>query len=121
MRRRKDDAAYLWDMLEASRTALEVAGRYTREEYDSDRLLRLAVERLVEIIGEAARHVSPECKQAHPEIPWQRADAQRHVLAHEYDIVDSNLMWVLITEDLETLVAALEPLVPPGPSSEEPV
>jgi len=82
MRRRKDDAAYLWDMLDASRAALEIAARHTREEYDEDRFLRLAAERLVEIIGEAARHVSREFKQAHPEIPWQRAAGQRHVLAH---------------------------------------
>jgi len=119
MRRRKDDAAYLWDMLKASRMALAVTARYTKEQYDSDEFLRLAVERLVEIIGEAARHVSPAFKQAHPEIPWHRAAAQRHVLAHEYDVIDHELMWVLISEDVAALVPALEPLVPQRPPDEK--
>jgi uncharacterized protein with HEPN domain len=118
MRRRKGDAAYLWDMLDASRAAREIAAQHTREEYDADRFLRLAAERLVEIIGEAARHVSPEFKQAHPEIPWQRAAGQRHVLAHDYDIVDHDLIWIVITEHLEELIAALGPLVPEPPERE---
>ncbi len=118
-RRRKDDAAYLWDMLKASRTAQGIASRFTREQYDSDEVLRLAVERAVEIIGEAARHVSAGFKRAHPEIPWHAITAQRHVLAHEYDVIDPEHMWVLISERLSVLAAALELLVPPPPGSGE--
>jgi uncharacterized protein with HEPN domain len=115
MRRRKDDAACLWDMLKAARTARNVATRYTREQYDRDELLRLAVERLVEIIGEAARHISEPFKDSHPEVPWRRVTSQRHVLAHEYDSIDPEQIWVLISGRLDALIAALEPLVPTPP------
>ena len=116
-RRRKDDAAYLWDMLKASRTAQGIAIRFTREQYDADEVLRLAVERAVEIIGEAARHVSAGFKRAHPEVPWHAITAQRHVLAHEYDVIDPDHMWALISKRLSELIGALEPLVPPPPES----
>ena len=84
MPRNKADAAYLWDMLDAARAIAEfVAGR-SLADYEENRLLRGVVERHVEIIGEAARHVSESFRDAHPEIPWRPIIAQRHVLAHDY-------------------------------------
>ena len=120
-RRHRGDQACLWDMLKASRSARDIAGTHTKEQYDSDQLLRLAAERLVEILGEAARHVTLAFKREHPEIPWRRITEQRHLLAHEYDIIDPELMWVLISRRLDALIAALEPLVPAPPrDAEEP-
>jgi uncharacterized protein with HEPN domain len=52
--------------------------------YTRDRLLRGAVERHIQIIGEAARNVSQSFRDVHSEIPWRKIIAQRHVLAHEY-------------------------------------
>jgi uncharacterized protein with HEPN domain len=46
-------------------------------------MLRSAVERQVEIIGEAARRVSDSFRQQHSEIPWSTIMGQRHVLAHD--------------------------------------
>lgn len=56
-------------MLDAARPALELMSGLSFDAYLADLRTRLAVERLVEIIGEAARKVSAECQQAHPEIP----------------------------------------------------
>jgi uncharacterized protein with HEPN domain len=50
----------------------------------ADRKTQLALERAIEIIGEAARRVSDSFKADHTEIPWRSIVAQRHVLAHEY-------------------------------------
>jgi uncharacterized protein with HEPN domain len=75
----------------------------------------LAVERAVEIIGEAARRVSEEFRRLHPEIPWRSMIAQRNVLAHEYGEIKHERMWLLVTEHLPTLVRDLEKLVPPIP------
>jgi len=62
------DAGYLWDMLDAARAVSEfVAGR-SLEDYLADRMLRGAVERHVEIIGEAARNVSQALRDAHAEM-----------------------------------------------------
>ena len=47
------DAAYLWDMLEAARAGARFVGNRSRDEYLADELLQAAVERKIEIIGEA--------------------------------------------------------------------
>jgi uncharacterized protein with HEPN domain len=79
----KSDDGYLWDMLDAARSVSEfVAGR-SFDQYLADKLLRSAVERQIEIIGEAARHVSDGTQGSHPEIPWRLISAQRQVLAHD--------------------------------------
>jgi uncharacterized protein with HEPN domain len=112
MRSDDRDAAYLWDMADAARTALELAGAYDLPRYLGDRVMQLAIERLVEIIGEAARRVSEGFRQAHPEVPWRSIIAQRHVLAHEYGEIKQERMWRLVTEALPKLLAVLAPLAP---------
>ena len=62
------DAAYLWDMLDAAKAVREFVSSRTYDDYQKDRMLRGAVERNIEIIGEAARHVSEVFQQAHQEI-----------------------------------------------------
>ena len=62
------DAAYLWDMLEAAKTVLDFTRDLTFYDYQRDKMLKLAVERSIEIIGEAASRVSKEFREAHPEI-----------------------------------------------------
>lgn len=118
MRPDERDAAYLWDMLEAAKTALDLTAGYDPEQYLRDRKLQLAIERLVEILGEAARRVSQAVREAHPEVPWRRIIGQRHVLAHEYGEIQHERMWLLITDHLPALIAALAPLVPEAPADE---
>ena len=65
------DIAYIWDMLDNARTADEIIKGMDLQQYLADRKVQLAVERLVEIIGEAARRISEEFRQAHPEIAWR--------------------------------------------------
>jgi uncharacterized protein with HEPN domain len=109
------DASYLWDMVQASREALEFTSGVTFNAYLQDRKLQRAVERAVEIVGEAAARVSPDLREAHPEIPWRKIIAQRNVLAHEYGDVEPSLVWALVTDHLPRLVAQIEPLIPPPP------
>jgi uncharacterized protein with HEPN domain len=87
--------------------------------YLEDRKLRMAVERAVEIIGEAARRISDRFRGAHPEIPWKKIIGQRNVLAHEYGEIRNERMWVLATAEIPDLIRKLAPLVPPLPSDTE--
>jgi uncharacterized protein with HEPN domain len=114
------DAAHLWDMLDAARTIRKITAGYTAHQYLQDRKAQLAVERLVEIIGEAANRVSKTLQQAHPEIPWRSIIAQRHVLAHEYGEIQQERMWTIATQHVPDLIALLEPLIPPLPPGVEP-
>jgi uncharacterized protein with HEPN domain len=114
-----EDAGYLWDMLEAARGVVRSVRGLTFEHYQADENLRLATERRIEIIGEAAGRVSQNVRQAHPDIPWRRIIAQRHVLAHKYGEIDDELIWAVVTAHIPELIAKLEKLVPsPPPESE---
>jgi uncharacterized protein with HEPN domain len=80
-------------------------------------MLRRAVERVVEIIGEAARGISGGLRTAHPEVPWQQISATRHILAHEYGRIDNEIMWRIVTVRVPALVQLLTPLLAPPPPS----
>ncbi len=114
------DAALLLDMLNAVRHVVRFAENKTYEQLIDDLQFRLAVERLIEIIGEAARGVSPNFKLAHPEIQWKGIVAQRHVLAHEYDRIKHERIWEIVTVHVPTLIQQLEPLIPPLPDEGTP-
>ena len=78
------DAANLQDMLEAAREARDLVAEIRAEVFLHDRVRTRALERLLELVGEAARRITPEFQAAHPEIEWRRIIGQRNVLAHEY-------------------------------------
>jgi uncharacterized protein with HEPN domain len=82
--------------------------------------LRMIVERGLEIIGEAARSVSPEFQSAHPEIPWRQIIGLRNVLIHQYGEIDHQTIWRIATEDLPNLVETLKSWVPSPPPDPEP-
>lgn len=109
------DAAYLWDMLEASREVVAYTTGLAAEDYLRDRMRQRAVERAIEIIGEAARRVSEKFKRDHAEIPWQQITAQRNVLAHEYGEIVQERIWHVAVIYIPELIGHLEPLIPPLP------
>ena len=115
MRPEARDAGYLTDMLQHGRGVMGAVSGRTLEEYEADEELRLAVERRIEIIGEAAGRVSEAFKEAHPEIPWRKIVAQRNVLAHEYGEIEDEIMWDVATVSMPALVRLLEPLVSKEP------
>jgi len=99
-------------MLDAARSATEFTRDKSLANFLGDRMLRFAVERAVEIIGEAANRVSQTFQQAHPEVPWRKIVGQRNVLAHEYGDVDPSMMWDLVRLHLPDLIQQLEGLIP---------
>ncbi len=113
------DPALLWDMLDAAKAINSFVTGRTFHEYLNNRMLRGAVERHPEIIGEAAEGVSKTCQKAHPEIPWHRIIAQRHVLAHEYGEIKQELIWKVATLHIPELIGNLEPLVPMPPAESQ--
>ena len=80
--------------------------------YNRDRLIQSAIERQLEIMGEAARRVSKAYQDEHPEIPWRPIIGLRNILAHEYGEIKADRIWFIATRDVVELVRLLEPLVP---------
>ncbi|MDA8078621.1 MAG: DUF86 domain-containing protein [Nitrospiraceae bacterium] len=117
MRPDERDAAYLWDMMEAAKTVLDFTRDQTFDRYQQDKKLRLAVERGIEIIGEAAARVSGEFRDAHQEISWKAIIGQRNVLVHEYGEIKHERIWAVASQRIPELLRLLEPLIPPSPES----
>ncbi len=109
------DAGYLWDMLQAARRLQEFTAGVSYQTYLESILLQSAVERQLEILGEAARRMSEAFRQEHPEIPWSSIIGQRNVIAHQYDDIDLEQLWSVVTSGIPILIAQLEPLIPPLP------
>ena len=79
-----------------------------------------AVERELEILGEAARNVSAQFRAAHDEVPWAGVIGQQNVLAHEYGRIRYDLLWQTVTESVPGLIQWLERVLPPPPPDPEP-
>lgn len=107
------DAAYLWDMLQAANEAVEMMEHYDLAAFLENRVLLRAAERIVEIIGEAARHVSAGGQEATPGIPWREIIGQRNILAHEYGQIDHELLYNTIADDIPGLIRKLKKALPP--------
>lgn len=119
MRPEQSDLKYIWDMFDAADTVIELTSNRTLIDYESTKWLRLAVERSMEIVGEAARHVSDEFKTAHPHILWRAIIATRHVFAHEYGDLKHDKVWRIATTHIPTLANQLRPILDANPPSLE--
>jgi len=106
------DAAHVWDMLNACREIVEFAGDVEREKFIEDRKLVLAMERSLEIIGEAAGRLSDEFRNSHHDMPWKMIRGMRNILAHDYGQVDYEIVYNTIMKEIPMLLAKLEKVLP---------
>jgi uncharacterized protein with HEPN domain len=105
------DRVRLEHMRAAAREAIDLVRGKRRADLDRERLLNLALVRLLEIVGEAAARVTPGLRDAHPEVPWPLIVGLRNRLIHGYDSVDFDILWAILTADLPPLAAALDVLL----------
>ncbi|MGH6898608.1 MAG: HepT-like ribonuclease domain-containing protein [Geminicoccaceae bacterium] len=77
-----DDRLHLQHMRDHARKACELIAGKLRSDFETDEVLRLALSYLVQIVGEAANHISQTTRQAYPEIPWQDIVGMRHRPVH---------------------------------------
>lgn len=92
----EDDDLRLRHMLEAARKVAGFIKGRQREDLDSDEKLTLALLRLLEIVGEAAKGVSDTFRNRHPEIPWKEMAGARDRLIHGYFDVDLDIVWQIL-------------------------
>jgi uncharacterized protein with HEPN domain len=106
----RSDRERLLDILEAVER-IEVQAARGHATFVDDELAQTAVVRWVEIIGEAARGLTDELRQAHPEVPWRQIVAMRNVLIHGYFDIDVDLVWSVAQNDLPKLGAQIRAIV----------
>jgi uncharacterized protein with HEPN domain len=110
---RRDPVVSLRQMRDHAHEVVELVRGRSRSDLDTDRLLALAVVRLLEIIGEAAGRVPADEQARRPGIPWSLIVGLRNRLIHGYDNVDHDIVWEILTSDLPALLVEL-----PSPTSE---
>lgn len=106
----RDYGAFLADMVQACRAAIEFVEDMTLESYLADRKTRFAVLRAFEMMGEAARHIPDAVKEANPEIPWPVMVAVRNRIVHGYFGIDDAILSTTIADDIRPLLPRLEQL-----------
>jgi uncharacterized protein with HEPN domain len=79
----------------------------TLDDFRSDWLLRRGVERGIEIISEAARHLPDELLRTAPEIPWKQVRGIGNILRHEYHKTSDPIVWAVVTDNLPPLRLAV--------------
>lgn len=116
-----DAAAFLWDARRAARRIQEFTRDLTFSEYCSDVLVRSAVERQFEILGQALNRLSrvdPETAASIPDLP--RIVAFRNILIHGYASIDNAIVWDIATTRVHGIAALLEALLGPERTSDDP-
>ena len=97
-------------MLDLVRKVVAKTERITRDDFDRDENLRLALAHLLQTIGEAARRVSRELQAQHPEIPWAAIIGMRHKVVHDYMGIDEDVVWRTARDEVPRLRTLLETL-----------
>ncbi|NEQ46804.1 MAG: DUF86 domain-containing protein [Leptolyngbya sp. SIOISBB] len=113
------DISSLWDMVNAIHRIQEFTANMTYSAYLDSALVQSAVERQLEILGEAGRRLSDEFRQAHPKIDWRRIIGLRNILIHRYDEIRQQTIWQTVISELEPLLTQLEHLLPSYPDKQQ--
>jgi uncharacterized protein with HEPN domain len=85
-------------------------GALDLDAFKNDRFLQLGVERCLEIISEATRHIPAVLKDQHPGIPWRRISDIGNRIRHSYHAIDSEIIWLIAREELGELKTVISQL-----------
>lgn len=111
MRSRRSAAARLEHIQDAIRYLEAFTRGKTQSDYLSQPMMRFAVERAIEILSEASRHLPNDLKARYGDIPWAEIAGIGNILRHEYQRVDDRELWRVVIRDLPPLKAAVEAML----------
>jgi uncharacterized protein with HEPN domain len=103
MREKLRDKNRLEHIIEAIDDIFEFTNEISFEEYQSNKMLRFAVVKNLEIIGEASYSLTNDFRDSHTEVEWRKIITMRHILVHGYHQVEDNIIWDTIRMDLQPL------------------
>jgi uncharacterized protein with HEPN domain len=98
-------------MLDHAWEAVETVRRRFRTDLDTDRMLNLALVRLLEVISEAAVRIPEEFRLRYPQVSWRDMANLRNRLIQGYDTINFDILWTIIQEELPPLIEQLETIV----------
>jgi uncharacterized protein with HEPN domain len=97
---------WLTDIVEAIKRVRSVLGDLPLDAFEADWQMQWLVERGLEIVSEASRHLPVDMKARHPEIPWPKVAGIGNILRHDYGKIAAPIIWKLVNDDLPILEQA---------------
>lgn len=91
------------DMLQACEDIENIVKNKTFQEFKNDMMRFRAVERLFEILGEAANRIPKNIQEKYTAIPWKNIIGMRNIIIHTYERVDVSTLWGAAKKDLSSL------------------
>ena len=104
---KREDSVYIRHIADAIDKIEKYTGGVDEKTFFSNSLIQDAVIRQLEVIGEAAKRLSPELRQSNAEIPWQDVAGMRDKLIHGYFGVEISQVWLTVTGDIPALKAKI--------------
>ena len=102
---------FLRDIMDWMEHAQSFVVDIDRREFVDDLKTRSAVERAVEIIGEASKHIPDDIRRQFPDVPWQSMAGMRDRVSHAYFGIDYDILWQTVTEEIPPLLQRLKEIV----------
>lgn len=102
---------FLRDIMDWMENAQSFVDGIDRRAFMADLKTRSAVERAVEIIGEASKHVPDDIRGQFPDVPWQGMSGMRDRVSHAYFGVDYDILWRTVTEEIPPLLRRLKDVI----------
>jgi uncharacterized protein with HEPN domain len=106
-----DPSVTLRQIVEYARRAQELCAGTTLPELVSDWRNALAFERVMEVLGEAAKRLPPDLRDRYPAVPWNLIVGMRDRVAHGYDAVDYQILWDAVQQDVPSLLKTAEQML----------
>ena len=109
----KKDLQFMLDMLQSAELILQYTAECSRKEFIDNIQLQDSVIRRLLVIAEAAKRVSITTRQNLTDISWKEINRMQNRLVHEYDNINLNIVWNIVSQEMPILIKELKLQVPP--------
>jgi uncharacterized protein with HEPN domain len=109
----RDEMMYLQDITDSCTRISEYVRGLSKTELIRDQRTYDAVVRNLEIVGEAAKHVSPKLRSRLPEVNWRKVAGMRDMLAHAYFGIDNDILWDVVQHKIPQLAQSIDSFLHP--------
>lgn len=103
----------LTDIVGFSEAAARLVAR-GRGSYEGDELLPLAAEAILLKIGQAVSRLPSQLTAACPQVRWRSMRGMRNLVAHEYEVIDSTIIWNTLSRELPADAEAIRAILDRG-------
>lgn len=107
----REERLFVEDIRDCCEKVLRYTNGLDAEQLFEDEILFDAVMRNLNVIGEAAKHVSPDLRSRHPQIGWRKIIGLRNIVTHVYFGLDEDILWDIIQHSVPALLEQINQIL----------